>query len=60
MNCFAVFALCSVHAFAADFKIDHATVAGNNMQQMQANLSAIGIASVYGGAHLNMLRRWRW
>jgi hypothetical protein len=38
---------------AADSKIDHATVAGSSMQQMQANLSAIGIASVYGGAHTN-------
>ena len=38
---------------AADFQIDHATVAGASMKQMQARLSAIGIASVYGGAHLN-------
>jgi hypothetical protein len=38
---------------AADFKIDHATVAGASMQEMQAKLAAIGIASVYGGPHLN-------
>ena len=40
-------------AGAADFQIDHATVAGSNMQQMQAKLAAIGIPSVYGGAHTN-------
>jgi hypothetical protein len=38
---------------AADFKIDHATVAGTSMGEMQAKLAAIGIASVYGGPHLN-------
>ena len=38
---------------AADFKIDHATVAGTSMREMQAKLAAIGIASVYGGPHLN-------
>lgn len=38
---------------AADFKIDHATVAGASMQEMQAKLATIGIASVYGGPHLN-------
>jgi hypothetical protein len=38
---------------ASDLRIDHATVAGTSIQQMQANLSAIGIASVYGGAHIN-------
>jgi hypothetical protein len=38
---------------AADFKIDHATVAGVSMQEMQAKLAAVGITSVYGGPHLN-------
>jgi hypothetical protein len=49
---YLLFAVASVLS-AAEFQIDHATVAGSSMQQMQANLSAIGIASVYGGAHLN-------
>lgn len=40
-------------ARSADFKIDHATVAGSSIKQMQAGLSAIGIPSVYGGAHTN-------
>ena len=38
---------------AADFQIDHATVAGSSMKDMQARLTAIGIPSVYGGAHTN-------
>jgi hypothetical protein len=36
---------------AADFRIDHVTVAGSDIHSMQARLSAVGIASVYGGAH---------
>jgi Glyoxalase-like domain len=36
---------------AADFQIDHVTVAGTDIRQMQVHLSAVGIASVYGGAH---------
>jgi len=36
---------------ASDFHIDHVTVAGRNIRKMQAALSAIGIASVYGGPH---------
>ena len=38
---------------AADSKIDHVTVAGSDIQQMQARLASVGIASVYGGAHSN-------
>lgn len=38
---------------AADLKIDHATVAGADMRQMQARLAAIGMESVYGGPHTN-------
>ncbi len=56
MSRFALFAfaaaLCA-SCYGADFKIDHATVAASSMKQMQANLSAIGIASVYGGPHIN-------
>jgi hypothetical protein len=38
---------------AADWKIDHATVAGRDLKQMQASLKQAGIESVYGGAHTN-------
>ncbi|HUI56007.1 MAG TPA: VOC family protein [Bryobacteraceae bacterium] len=38
---------------AADFPIDHVTVAGSDVHKLQANLAAIGIPSVYGGAHNN-------
>jgi hypothetical protein len=38
---------------AAQLTIDHVTIGGTNLQQMQAALSAAGIASVYGGAHSN-------
>jgi hypothetical protein len=38
---------------AADSKIDHVTIAGSGIQQMQAKLSSVGIASVYGGPHTN-------
>jgi Glyoxalase-like domain len=38
---------------ASDFQIDHVTVAGNDIRQMQAALATVGIASVYGGAHIN-------
>lgn len=36
---------------AAEFPIDHVTVAGRDLKKMQANLAAVGIPSVYGGAH---------
>jgi catechol 2,3-dioxygenase-like lactoylglutathione lyase family enzyme len=39
--------------FAADLKIDHATVAGSDVKKMQAKLEAVGIATVYGGPHSN-------
>jgi len=38
---------------ASDFQIDHVTVAGSDIRKLQAGLAAIGIASVYGGAHIN-------
>jgi hypothetical protein len=53
MSRLAILALCATFAFAADFKIDHATVAGASLQQMQANLLAVGIPSVLGGRHTN-------
>lgn len=38
---------------AADFPIDHVTVAGSSVKDMQARLAAVGIETVYGGAHNN-------
>ena len=38
---------------AADFHIDHVTVAGSSIKQMQSALAAVGIASVYGGPHID-------
>jgi hypothetical protein len=37
----------------ADLQIDHVTVAGSSIKTLQANLAAVGIRSVYGGAHVN-------
>ena len=45
--------LCGSLLMAADVKIDHATVAGSDLKKMQAALAAIGLPSVYGGAHTN-------
>jgi len=36
---------------ASGFRVDHVTLAGTSIQQMQAALSSVGIASVYGGPH---------
>ena len=38
---------------AADSRIDHVTITGSDLKQMQARLASVGIASVYGGAHTN-------
>jgi hypothetical protein len=38
---------------AAGLKIDHVTVAGTSLKKMQADLAAVGIRTVYGGAHSN-------
>ena len=37
----------------AELTIDHVTVAGKDLKQMQAALAAVGIESEYGGAHSN-------
>src|ERR1035438_10285166 len=46
-------ALCAIALAAAELKIDHVTAAGSSLKQLQANLSAIGIETVYGGPHSN-------
>jgi len=38
---------------AADFTIDHVTVAGKDLKAMQATLAALGIPTEYGGPHSN-------
>ena len=37
----------------ADWKIDHATVAGSSLKALQAALEKAGIATAYGGPHTN-------
>jgi len=49
---FALMALAGGLA-GADLQIDHVTVAGASLQTLQKKLSAVGIESVYGGAHVN-------
>jgi len=46
-------AFCAAVLAAADLKVDHVTAAGSSLKQLQANLSAVGIETVYGGAHSN-------
>jgi hypothetical protein len=46
-------AACAAVLTAADLKVDHVTAAGSSLKQMQANLAAIGIETVYGGPHSN-------
>ena len=38
---------------AAGLKVDHVTVGGSNLKQLQTKLAAVGIESVYGGPHSN-------
>ncbi len=38
---------------AAELTVDHVSVAGVDLKQMQARLAALGIASEYGGPHSN-------
>jgi hypothetical protein len=38
---------------AADFKIDHVTIAGRDLKPIRAALDGVGIPTVYGGTHAN-------
>jgi hypothetical protein len=40
-------------SLAADLTIDHVTVSGKDLKQMQAQLASVGIPSEFGGAHSN-------
>jgi len=53
MRCLVILALLAAALSAAEIKIDHVTVAGSDVKKLQAGLSAVGIPSVYGGAHTN-------
>jgi glyoxalase-like protein len=53
MRCVLMLALCAAVLAAADLKVDHVTAAGSSLKQLQANLAAIGIETVYGGPHSN-------
>jgi len=53
MRALLILSLLPALLWAADLKIDHVTVAGSSLKDLQANLSAAGIPPVYGGAHTN-------
>jgi catechol 2,3-dioxygenase-like lactoylglutathione lyase family enzyme len=53
MRCALLAGLLPALLIAADLKIDHVTVAGSDIKTLEANLSAVGISSVYGGPHTN-------
>jgi hypothetical protein len=48
---FAVFLLPT--SLGADLTIDHVTVSGKDLKQMQAQLASVGIPSEFGGPHSN-------
>src|ERR1700750_910069 len=50
--CFCL-TVCASLVSGAGLKVDHVTVCGTNVEQLQAGLKAAGIDSVYGGAHTN-------
>jgi hypothetical protein len=49
----AIISLAASFLCAADLTVDHVTVAGKDLKQMQARLAAIGIPSEFGGPHSN-------
>jgi hypothetical protein len=53
MRCIPMLALCAIMLTAADLRVDHITAAGSSLKQLQANLAAVGIETVYGGPHSN-------
>ncbi|HEV1285665.1 MAG TPA: VOC family protein [Bryobacteraceae bacterium] len=40
-------------SLAADLTVDHVSVSGADLKQMQARLASVGIPSEYGGPHIN-------
>src|SRR4051794_33220979 len=53
MRCALIWAAAPFLVAAAESQIDHVTIAGSDLKQMQARLASVGIATVYGGAHSN-------
>src|SRR5450759_2923126 len=53
MRCVWPWAALPVLLCAADSRIDHVTIAGSELRQMQAKLGDVGIPSVAGEAHSN-------
>ena len=53
MRIAALLLVSALIAAGADLRIDHVTVAGQDLQAMQAALRKIGINVEYGGAHTN-------
>ena len=49
----AIVALLSASLGAAELTVDHVSVAGRDLKQMQARLAALGIPSEFGGPHSN-------
>jgi catechol 2,3-dioxygenase-like lactoylglutathione lyase family enzyme len=52
-RCLIALALLPAALMAADLQIDHVTVAGASIKTLQSKLAAVGVASVYGGTHVN-------
>jgi hypothetical protein len=50
---FVLLLIFPVMLLAADLTIDHVTIAGRDLKTMQATLTALGIATEYGGPHSN-------
>jgi hypothetical protein len=51
--CLAIYALLPTLLAGGELAVDHATVAGANLKDLDAGLSAVGIHSEYGGPHGN-------
>jgi hypothetical protein len=47
--------LLAASVFGADLKVDHVTIAGRDLKQLQARFERAGIPSEYGGKHTNGL-----
>src|SRR5690242_21284326 len=56
-----VFFFCTSLLFAADARVDHATVCGADLTRMQAALKSAGIDTVYGRSEERRVGiGWRW
>ena len=53
MRVIVLILLASVGLRAAELTVDHVSVAGRDLKQMQARLAALGIPSEFGGPHSN-------